>query len=102
MQVRISTQNDQTTVTFTSHHAAVREVLDQGMARLKEMFSEQGLNLVQADVGERRGSDHNRQFSNEGAGVAGDADHADDHDVADGAPTHQKVSIGRGLIDAYA
>ncbi len=45
MQVRVVVQQDQVQVNFTSAHASVREALDQGAARLREMFSEQGLNL---------------------------------------------------------
>src|SRR5690606_37760755 len=45
MQVRVSVHQDQVQVTFASPHAGVREALDQGAARLREMFNEQGLNL---------------------------------------------------------
>jgi flagellar hook-length control protein FliK len=99
LQVRISTQNDQTSVTFTSHHAAVREVLDQSLPRLKEMFSEQGLNLVQADVGERRGSQQQQQFeTTEAGGNAGSDDEPDTGIV--GAAQTTKMRLG--LVDAYA
>lgn len=50
LQVKVSSTHDQTTVSFTSTHANVRDALDQGLARLKEMFAEQGLNLVDVDV----------------------------------------------------
>jgi flagellar hook-length control protein FliK len=102
MQVRISTQNDQTTVTFTSHHAGVREVLDQNLPRLKEMFAEQGLNLVQADVGDRRGSQQQQQFEmGDAAGVADNAGADDDGDTAaTGGTAATKLRLG--LVDAYA
>lgn len=45
MQVRVTVQQDQVQVNFTSAHASVRDALDQGAARLREMFSEQGLHL---------------------------------------------------------
>lgn len=45
MQVRVTVQHEQVQVTFSSPHAAVREALDQGATRLREMFNEQGLNL---------------------------------------------------------
>lgn len=53
VQVKISVNQEQTTVNFTSHHAVVREVLDQNLGRLREMFSEQGLNLVNVDVSDK-------------------------------------------------
>lgn len=53
IQVRVSVNQEQTTVNFTSHHAVVREVLDQNLNRLRDMFSEQGLNLVNVDVSDK-------------------------------------------------
>lgn len=53
MQVKVSVSQEQTTVSFTSHHAVVREVLDQNLGRLRDMFSEQGLNLVNVDVSDK-------------------------------------------------
>lgn len=101
LQVRITTQNDQTTVTFTSHHAAVREVLDQSLPRLKEMFSEQGLNLVQADVGERRGTPQQQQNDAQDAAALAGSAAGDDDDV--GSATMATASKMRlGLVDAYA
>lgn len=51
LQVRISTQHDQTTVVFSSPHAAVRDALDQALPRLRDMFGGQGLQLSDASVG---------------------------------------------------
>lgn len=53
MQVKVSVNQEHTTVNFTSHHAVVREVLDQNLGRLRDMFSEQGLNLVNVDVSDK-------------------------------------------------
>jgi len=53
MQVRVSVNQEQTSVSFTSHHPMVREVLDQNLNRLRDMFSEQGLNLVNVDVSDK-------------------------------------------------
>jgi flagellar hook-length control protein FliK len=102
LQVRISTQNDQTSVTFTSHHAAVREVLDQSLPRLKEMFSEQGLNLVQADVGERRGSQQQQQFEMTDSAAAADNAGSDDDGDTSVASTAKPAKMRLGLVDAYA
>lgn len=53
VQVKVSLNQEQATVNFTSHHPAVREALDQSLGRLREMFSEQGLNLVNVDVSDK-------------------------------------------------
>lgn len=102
LQVRISTQNDQTSVTFSSHHAAVREVLDQSLPRLKDMFSEQGLNLVQADVGERRGSQQQQQFEMTDSAATGDNGGSDDDGDTSVASTAGPAKMRLGLVDAYA
>ncbi len=54
LQVKVNIQQDQANVTFISPHPQVRELLDQQVARLREMFAEQGLNLGQVDVSDRR------------------------------------------------
>jgi flagellar hook-length control protein FliK len=68
MQVRVSVQQDQVQVTFTSPHANVREALDQGASRLREMFNEQGLN-VNVEVSDQAHS--RRQEGGEGSGRRG-------------------------------
>lgn len=54
LQVKISVQQDQATVTFVSPHPQVRELLDQQVNRLREMFAEQGLQLGQVNVADKR------------------------------------------------
>lgn len=54
LQVRVTVNQEQASVTFVTPHAQVRDVLDQQATRLREMFAEQGLNLVNVDVSERR------------------------------------------------
>jgi flagellar hook-length control protein FliK len=50
MHVKVSSTGDQTSIVFTSHNAAVREALDQSLARLREMMESQGVNLSDVDV----------------------------------------------------
>jgi len=63
LQVRVATQGDQTTVTFTSAHGSVREALDQGVSRLREMMESQGLDLAEVDVSDQRQFGHGDQGS---------------------------------------
>lgn len=53
LQVKVNMQQDQASITFISPHPQVRELLDQQVTRLREMFAEQGLNLVNVDVADR-------------------------------------------------
>jgi flagellar hook-length control protein FliK len=54
IHVRVSVQNDQAHVTFTSPQALVRDALDQNSARLRDMLAEQGLADVDVDVSDER------------------------------------------------
>ncbi len=58
LQVRITTQADQTSITFTSNHAVVRDALDQSMPRLREMMDDQGLDLADVDVSSQDSQQH--------------------------------------------
>lgn len=68
MHVKVSIQQDQASVSFVSPHPVVREALDQQATRLREMFAEQGLNLVHVDVSDRHRQ--HRESSDEEASSA--------------------------------
>lgn len=53
LQVKVSVQHDQVSITFVSHSAHVRDALDQHALRLREMFEGQGLDLVDVDVSDQ-------------------------------------------------
>lgn len=97
LHVKVSVNQDQATVTFTSPHPVVREALDQQLNRLREMFSEQGLNLVNVDVSDRSGA---QQQQEQGQGThAGASAEIDDEELLPVAVT--QVSSLR-LVDHYA
>ncbi len=107
LQVRITTQGDQTSITFTSQHLAVRDALDQSLPRLREIFSENGLNLSNVDVSEQGGERQNaRKFDAEGNELAGsDSSQDDQHgsteeDISEGEQEVAGLQIG--LVDDYA
>lgn len=105
LQVRISTQGDQTSITFNSAHGAVREALDQSLPRLREMMENQGFSQVNVDV-----SGEEQQYHAQGeegepgeAGMQGSADTAS----ADGSESNGVASASAvasrplGLVDQY-
>jgi flagellar hook-length control protein FliK len=53
LQVRVTVQQDQANISFITPHPQVRELLDQQVNRLREMFAEQGLQLGQVDIADR-------------------------------------------------
>ena len=107
LQVRISTQSDQTSVTFTSHHGAVRDALDQGLPRLREMMESQGLDLADVDVssqnprhgGDPGGDDDGGLAEADNGAAAASAD--GDNGAADSAAQQTLVSHSHSLVDHY-
>ncbi len=73
LQVKVSIHQDQASVSFVSANQAVRESVDQSIIKLKELFEEQGLDLVDVDV-----SDHS---------FNGQEPEAQDEQFSDGAET---------------
>lgn len=63
VEVRVSMNGDQATVSFFSAHAPVREALQSAMPRLTEAFAASGLSLGDVHVGadSRSGQDQGRQ-----------------------------------------
>ena len=54
MQVRIAVSHDQASVNFVSHQAAVRDMIDSQLLRLKELFANEGLSLIDVNVSDRQ------------------------------------------------
>src|SRR5690606_36500412 len=96
VQVRVSMHNDQVNVTFNRNQIAVREALDQGAQRLRDMFAEQGLNLGDVNVSDRP---ERRKFDRDcqGSGGRGD-DQTGDEDTSD----NQVQTLSLRLVDHYA
>ncbi|HLD67240.1 MAG TPA: flagellar hook-length control protein FliK, partial [Pseudomonas sp.] len=108
LEVRISVNQDQTQVSFASPNAQVREALDGQMHRLRELFSQQGMNQLDVSVSDQS---LNRGWQGQGGderggGRRGQADGAGNADE----PLSLGVSEvrsggaagGRGLVDYYA
>ncbi len=95
MQVKVSVNQDQASVTFSSSHPAVREALDQQLNRLREMFSEQGLNLVNVDVSDKSFSKREQEESSkqQNSGIE------DDEELTQVAVSQ---AISMRLVDHYA
>lgn len=102
MEIKISLQNDQTSIHFIANHSATREALEAAIPRLRELFGEINLNLANVDVSHRQsggaatqdgamgsGSGTGEHFSNEGYELG--------HDSSEGGVRLQS----RSLLDTY-
>lgn len=97
MSVKVSVNQDQATVSFTSPHPIVREALDQQLNRLREMFAEQGLNLVNVDVSDKSFAQQEREKNESGKGAGGLVDDEDELQ-----PVAVTSALNMRLVDHYA
>lgn len=70
LQVRIQVNQDQASVSFVSANPQVRDALEQTMGRLRELFQEQGLDLVDSGVADHQ-SKQQREQNDSGERSAG-------------------------------
>lgn len=103
LEIRISLNQEQTHISFASPHASVREALEGQMHRLREMFSQQGLDQFDVNVSDQSLARGERQADEQGAGglAAGNSD-ADDAADAESLIASTPLDNGRGLVDFYA
>jgi len=95
MQVKVTSHQDQISVTFTSPQVAVREALDQSATRLREMFAEQGLDLVDVNVSDQS-ADEQLAGDEQGQGQGGEGRSESEED-------RPEEWVGAsGLVDHYA
>jgi len=97
MQVKVSMQNDQISVNFTSAQSVVREALDQGAARLREMFESEGLDLVNVDVSEQS----EQQLAEEQQGRSGSG-RGRANGEEQNEPQEAHIWVSERLVDHYA
>lgn len=98
LSVRIQLNQDQTTVNFTAQHGVVREALEQTAVRLREMLSEQGLELVGMDVSSESHQQNEGTSDGEGDPNLASADGMEEEEaevIAETAITHN------GLVDHF-
>lgn len=95
LQIKISISQDQASVSFSSANQAVREGVDQSLAKLKELFDEQGLDLVDVDVSDHP-SNHESTENDEGE-LAEDVFEGED----DAGITETTLEVDQG-IDFFA
>lgn len=103
LEVRISVNQDQTSVSFLAQHAAVREALEAALPRLREMFEQQSMQLVRTDVSDPGAQHGERANDPSGHRVAGKGQGVDDtHDDPGETDAQALVGAASSLIDLFA
>jgi hypothetical protein len=102
VEIRLSLQNDQASVSFTAQHPFTREALEASLPRLREMLGEANLNLADVDVGQRdAGESRGNHWGGSDAG-AGSGTMAEAVEVGQEPQPLARVQAGQGLVDYFA
>jgi flagellar hook-length control protein FliK len=101
LTVKIQINQDQVSLQFTSGHSAVREALEQSSQRLQQMFSDEGLDLVDVDVSDQKSDSNQNDQQGEAKPKFGESS-VDLADESDGLLTPvRNVAIDDGNIDYF-
>ncbi|WP_027707608.1 flagellar hook-length control protein FliK [Zooshikella ganghwensis] len=72
VEVKVNIQHDQANISFTSHHAPVRDAIEQQLARLREQLMQQGFTDVNVDVSGQNHQDRREAMKQHDGEVDGD------------------------------
>lgn len=103
LDLRVAIQGGEAQVQMTAQQAATRDLLEQSLPRLREMFAEAGLQLTDADIRQGHQGAHNGADDARSAGTAGVFGQEGDAVGEDPAlPVVVRQVEGYGLLDVYA
>ncbi|MDG2036194.1 MAG: flagellar hook-length control protein FliK [Pseudomonadales bacterium] len=113
MQVRVDQRQDSATVVFTSHNSSAREAIEASLPRLRELFSEQGMELLDVDINSGEQEANANQQSDFDADTEAEAGGKTQDDMAGGSSVEadngrsvegqlETVALHYGLIDTMA
>ena len=94
IQVRVTLNQEQASVSFVAQHAVVREALDQGAFRLREMLDAEGLDLVDVDVSDQSFAEQDSEARGGGGG-------SDDDMASDAEEQPVAASVRTSLVDHF-
>lgn len=89
IELRVSVQNEQTNLIFASSNVTVREAIEAGLPRLREMLSDQGLQQVEVSIAQQSFSGH------QGGGFSRNSDDRSDRDGPGEFPGEEEPTINR-------
>jgi flagellar hook-length control protein FliK len=97
IDVRVQLDGSQVRAEFHSAHAEVRQAIEASLPRLRELLGQHGLQLGQADVGQRQAGQDDSTPRGTAARAGGDTVSGED-----ATPPAQVQARLRGLLDEYA
>lgn len=100
IQVKVTVNsNEQANVSFVVQHSSVREALDQSAMRLRELFSGEGLNLVDVDVSDQSQHGQNEFEEQDSEEVSEMALTREEHKQED--PEHEISQMAINLVNTF-
>lgn len=103
LDVRVSVTKDQANVSFNVSNAQAKEAIEAAIPRLREMFSEAGVNLGHVDVSQHSFSEHAQsdadQHAANGINTTNEADEVQDQEQV---PALMMTTSANGLLDVFA
>jgi len=103
LEMQVSLDGDQASVSFTSQQGLVRDALESSVSRLREMLSENGLNLVNVNVSQQGKSHQDGQDAADSRHEAGVTNaEGGSNEPAPGSGMRQNIALTQGLVDFYA
>jgi flagellar hook-length control protein FliK len=101
LELQLHMDGDKASIAFTSHHAGVRDALEASLPRLRDLFTAQGLNLVNVNVSQQdAGSGHGQTTAGNRQGPGYSAPGVDEQLPA--TAVLAGPATARGLVDYYA
>lgn len=103
VEIRLKLDGDRVELGFTAAQQDTRQALQDALPKLREMLAQQGLQLGQADVGQKHAQSSNEDAAKSARGFMGDDE--DDAIVLAGTQRESNVIVGRlgrGVLDLYA
>ncbi|AKC88447.1 hypothetical protein WQ53_15605 [Pseudoxanthomonas suwonensis] len=97
VEIRLQLDGDRISADFSSAQPEVRQALENGLPRLREMLGQHGFQLAHAGVGQQ-----SRQDGGERQGRSSDGPGGGDGTGDEPAAAAPLQRIARGLLDAYA
>jgi len=103
LDIRLSMNSDQATVSFVAPNSAVREALESAMPRLKEMLEESGISLADVNVSEHSLEQGHEQTESDKINKSHQEMSGGEQDDASDTPMNSvSSSMKIGLLDTYA
>lgn len=102
INVHIRVENDKADIRFTAAHAQTRDVIESSIPKLRDMFSQQGLNLSQAQVFSQNSHDTRGRQPDANDNPASPNTRNGDTGEAQELELARPMTIRRGLVDDYA